>query len=115
MLHCRFGALLERQGAAGRALQLALLACTCEATLDLQRPVDQQARARPRPPLCPQLALLIKDKSTLTEEKLEGIKEIVGEEDKAREVIEVCTGGTGAVHGAQHAGTSSPGAAPLIL
>ncbi|KAL4451524.1 hypothetical protein ABPG75_007186 [Micractinium tetrahymenae] len=35
-----------------------------------------------------QLALLIKDKSTLNEEKLDAIKEIVGEEDNAKEIVE---------------------------
>jgi hypothetical protein len=35
-----------------------------------------------------QLALLIKDKSTLGEDKLDALKEVVGEEDKAREIIE---------------------------
>ncbi|GAB4819399.1 hypothetical protein N2152v2_006445 [Parachlorella kessleri] len=35
-----------------------------------------------------QLALLIKDKSTLTEDKLDEIKEIVAEEEKAKEIIE---------------------------
>ncbi|PRW20780.1 Nucleolar 56 [Chlorella sorokiniana] len=35
-----------------------------------------------------QLALLIKDKSSLGEDKMEAMKEIVGEEDKAREIIE---------------------------
>lgn len=39
-----------------------------------------------------QLALLIKDKSSLNEEKLEAMKEIVGEEDKAKEIIEVRVG-----------------------
>jgi hypothetical protein len=37
----------------------------------------------------PQLALLIKDKSTLAEDKLDAIKGVVGEEDKAKEIIEV--------------------------
>eukprot|EP00887_Chlorella_sp_A99_P001864 scaffold19.g1864.t1 len=36
-----------------------------------------------------QLALLIKDKGSLGEEKLEALKEVVGEEDKAREILEV--------------------------
>jgi len=36
-----------------------------------------------------QLSLLIKDKSTLGDDKLEAIKEVVGEEDTAREIIEV--------------------------
>ncbi|KAI7841800.1 hypothetical protein COHA_004524 [Chlorella ohadii] len=35
-----------------------------------------------------QLSLLIKDKSTLGDDKLEAIKEVVGEEDTAREIIE---------------------------
>lgn len=35
-----------------------------------------------------QLALLIKDKGSLGEEKLEALKEVVGEEDKAREILE---------------------------
>ncbi|PSC74827.1 Nucleolar 56 [Micractinium conductrix] len=35
-----------------------------------------------------QLALLIKDKGSLNEDKLEALKEIVGEEDKAKEIIE---------------------------
>ena len=49
----------------------------------------------PPPPCCPcrlQLTLLIKDKSSLGEDKLEAIKEIVGEEDKAREILEVGAG-----------------------
>lgn len=36
-----------------------------------------------------QLALLIKDKSSLDEDKLSALKEIVGEEDKAKEIVEV--------------------------
>lgn len=36
-----------------------------------------------------QLSLLIKDKSTLGDDKLEAIKEVVGEEDTSREIIEV--------------------------
>lgn len=35
-----------------------------------------------------QLALLIKDKSSLTDDSLEALKDIVGEEDKAKEIID---------------------------
>ena len=41
------------------------------------------------PALRLQLTLLIKDKGTLGEDKLEELKEVVGEEDKAKEIIEV--------------------------
>jgi hypothetical protein len=37
----------------------------------------------------PQLALLIKDKGSLSEESMPALQEIVGEEDKAREIVEV--------------------------
>ena len=42
-----------------------------------------------------QLTLLIKDKGTLGEDKLEELKEVVGEEDKAKEIIEVRAAGRG--------------------
>ena len=40
-------------------------------------------------PLPLQLALLIKDKGSLSEESMPALQEIVGEEDKAREIVEV--------------------------
>lgn len=50
-----------------------------------------------------QLALLIKDKGTLGEDKLEAIKEVVGEEDKAREILEVSGGCARAASGRERA------------
>ena len=43
----------------------------------------------PTHPLPLQLALLIKDKGSLSEESMPALQEIVGEEDKAREIVEV--------------------------
>lgn len=65
-----------------------------------------------------QLTLLIKDKSTLNEDKMGAIKEIVGEEDKAREIVEV-RAGDGPVSSCrsrrQQWGGSSGGQAPAVL
>ena len=46
------------------------------------------ARSPPARP-CMQLALLIKDKGSLSEESVPALQEIVGEEDKAKEIVEV--------------------------
>ena len=60
-----------------------------------------------------QLTLLIKDKGSLGEDKLEALKEVVGEEDKAREIIEVscwgCERGGGERRQGEEAGRGREG------